>query len=121
MTGWISALKGAGASVFVLAFMVGSLLANAAGCAWWQKHEPQFDCAGLATITDAPVLIGIVMQCTEIATTPAAILPCIEGAAGNSWTQDVIKCFYTASQGKASCPAYRDGLVSWAQQHKMAK
>ena len=87
----------------VLFLLAGSLLAS---CAWWQKHEPQFDCAAIATVDDASQLISIVVQCEQIAVTPAAILPCIEGAAGSKWTQDILNCFEAASQGKTACPAF---------------
>lgn len=87
-----------------LTILLASLSLN---CAWWQKHEPQFDCALLDTVQDASVLISIIEQCTQISVTPDAILPCVEGAASNKWTSDVIQCFTAASQGKANCPAYK--------------
>lgn len=82
-------------------------------CAWWQKHETQIDCAAIATVNDAGQLIAIVEQCAEIATTSAAILPCIEGAAGGKWTQDILSCFADAQQGKATCPAFTTAKAAW--------
>ena len=78
------------------------------GCAWWQKHESQFDCAAIATVENAPALFQIVTQCAAIAVNAAAILPCVEGAAGSEWASDIIKCFYQASlhKDKLVCPAY---------------
>ena len=87
----------------VLFLLAGSLFA---GCAWWQKHEQQIDCAAIAAVEDAPLLISIVTQCEEIAVDLAAVLPCIQGAAGSKWTNDVMSCFYAASQGKTACPAF---------------
>lgn len=83
------------------------------GCAWWQKNEPKFECAGLATIDNAPALFQIVTQCAAIAVNAAAILPCVEGAAGSEWAQDVVKCFYQASLHKSTvvCPAYSAARV----------
>ena len=78
------------------------------GCAWWQKHEAQFDCAAIATIDNAAALFQIVTQCEAISVNAAAILPCIEGAAGSEWASDIVKCFYQASlhKDKVVCPAY---------------
>jgi hypothetical protein len=101
----------AGAAVKALLLFCG--LAGLASCAWWQKHEPQFDCAAIATVNDAGQLIAIVEQCAEIATTSAAILPCIEGAAGGKWTQDILSCFADAQQGKATCPAFTTAKAAW--------
>ena len=109
VTGWISALKNAGASVFVLVFLAASLLAGMIGCAWWQKHGPQIDCAALATVTDAPQLVAIVEGCMAIAVSPAAIPACVEAAAASKWTSDIIACFSDSAQGKVNCPAYKTG------------
>ena len=96
-----------------LLILAGSLVSS---CAWWQKHEPQFDCAAIATVDDAPQLIAIVIQCEQIAVTPAALLPCIEGAAGSKWTQDILQCFAAAQQGKTTCPAYATAKAAWKGQ-----
>lgn len=78
-------------------------------CAWWQKTEPAIDCAALATVNDAPQLVSIVETCIGIAVNPAAVVPCVEGAAASKWTNDVIGCFTQAAQGKLKCPAYETG------------
>ena len=88
---------------FVLLGLVLSVLTS---CAWWQKHGEQIDCAALATVTNAPQLLAIVEGCLVIAVSPAAIPACIEAAAENKWTSDVIQCFTAAAQNKTKCPAY---------------
>ena len=89
----------------VLAF----LALGGTSCAWWQKHEPQIDCAALATVTDAPQLVAIVEGCMVIAVDPSAIPACVEAAAASKWTSDILACFEDAAQGKVSCPAYKTG------------
>jgi hypothetical protein len=101
----------------VLLILVLSVLTS---CAWWQKHEPSFDCAAIASIEDAPQLISIIETCIGISVNQAAVLPCIEGAAASKWTSDVIKCFTAAAQGKAKCPAYDTAKMASKQASKPA-
>ena len=103
LKGIASQLGGGGSAAKAL--ILGIVL-SLASCAWWQKHEQQIDCAAIAAVEDAPLLISIVTQCEEIAVDLAAVLPCIQGAAGSKWTNDVMSCFYAASQGKTACPAF---------------
>jgi hypothetical protein len=84
-------------------------------CAWWQKHEGQFDCAALATVNDSASLLAIVEACAVVAVAPANILACVEGAAGSQWTTDVLKCFVAAQAGKATCPAFSAAKVAKAR------
>lgn len=86
--------------------LLGLVLSALTSCAWWQKQEPAFDCATLATVADASELFSIVETCIGIAVNQAAVLPCIEGAAASKWPSEVIKCFTSAAQGKARCPAF---------------
>ena len=76
------------------------------GCAWWQKNEPAFSCAALATVADAPQLVDIVEGCTLIAVNASAIPACVAAAAASKWPTDIINCFELAAQGKLTCPAY---------------
>lgn len=87
--------------ISIVAFVIVGL----AACAWWQKHSSQINCAAITTVENAPQLLTIVTACTEIATTPAAIIPCIESAAGSKWAGDVIACFSGSVAGLTRCPA----------------
>ena len=88
---------------------------NLAACAWWQKHEGQFDCAGLVTVENAPQLLAIVEACATVAVSPANVLACVEGAAGSQWATDVLKCFTAAQAGKVQCPAFGAAKVEKAR------
>ena len=95
-----------------LLIFLGAALLTASSCAWWQKHGPQIDCAALATVVDAPQLVAIVEGCMVIVVTPAAIPACVSAAAAESkWASDVLGCFERATQGKASCPAFKAGQI----------
>jgi hypothetical protein len=99
-------------AVSVLAVLSTLGLLSMPGCAWWQKHGSQIDCAALSTVEDAPQLVTIVEGCMAIAVDPAAIPACVEAAAASKWTNDVIQCFTSAAQSKAKCPAYEAGKAS---------
>lgn len=85
---------------------LGTALLISSSCSWWQKNEPAFQCAGLATVENAPELVNIVLQCSAIAVSPAAAFPCVQAAAGAKWPREVLACFYDAEQGKVQCPAF---------------
>jgi hypothetical protein len=87
-----------------------SSLATLAGCAWWQNNKGKINCAVITTVENAPALIGIVTTCAAVATNVAAVLPCIEGAAGSEWAADVVACFAGDVAGLTSCPAARGTL-----------
>ena len=93
---------------YVGAFVI---LATLAGCAWWQAHKSQLNCAAIATVENAPTLIGIVSSCAAIAVNVAAVLPCIEAAAGSEWAGDIVACFAADGAGLVACPAARTGAL----------
>jgi hypothetical protein len=85
---------------------LGTALLISSNCSWWQKNEPSFQCAGLATVENAPELVNIVLQCSAIAVSPAAAFPCVQAAAGAKWPREALACFYDAEQGRVQCPAF---------------
>lgn len=87
------------------------VLAALTSCAWYQHNKSKINCAAIATVENAPALIGIVTGCAAIAVTIAAVLPCIEGAAGSQWAGDVVACFAADGAGLVSCPAARSGTL----------
>jgi hypothetical protein len=92
-------------------------LAGVAGCAWWQAHFAQLNCAAIDVVEDAPTLVNIVATCSSIALTPAGILPCVEAVAGAKWPADVLQCFVAAEamvrKGQpAKCPAFDKGKAT---------
>ena len=81
------------------------VLASIASCTWWQTNKGKINCAAITTVQNAPALITIVTECAAIAVSSAAILPCIEAAAGSQWASDVVACFSADAAGIVSCPA----------------
>lgn len=84
--------------------IVVAIITALSACAWWQKHESQFKCAGIASVDNAGELWRIVTTCATIAE-PVNILPCITGAVGSKWASDVVACFIGTAAGLARCPA----------------
>lgn len=82
-----------------------TLALSLSSCAWFQKNESKIACAAITTVQDLPELIQIVESCAAIATGPAAVLPCVTGAAASKWPEEVIACISGSVAGKTSCPA----------------
>lgn len=98
--------------VDVIAKLKGTLLFLAAvnlgmpGCAWLSTTRgKQIQCAAIVTVENAPQLVAIVGTCATVAVTATAIVPCIQGAAGSQWANDVIACFTASAAGITRCPA----------------
>lgn len=99
---------------FVMFALSTALITGAIGCAWWQKNQSKFECAGIVSVKDAPQLITIVNQCATIAVSWVNVLPCIRATAGTTWPDDVIACFASSQAGRASCPAANTGKLGAA-------
>lgn len=77
---------------FLVLILVATSFTTLAGCAWLQRHEDAIRCVATETVEGRNELVQIVMQCSLIAASPAAVLPCIAGAAGSQWAKDVWMC-----------------------------
>jgi len=92
------------AKTTVLLFVAAALV-QSTSCAWFQKNEPKFVCAGEATVADLPELVTIITQCSTIAAGAENIVPCILAAAGSKWPEDVIACAANAQASKVASPS----------------